>query len=253
MALKKNKIVLLRHGESEWNLENRFTGWTNVNLTKTGEEEAEKAGALLQKEGFNFDLVYTSVLKRAIDTLKICLKKMNIKEIPINYEWRLNERHYGALQGLNKSETAKKYGNQQVYTWRRSYDIPPPPLKPDDERHPKFDLKYKNLLDEKLPKGESLKNTLDRVMPLWEKNIVPKIVSGQKVLIVAHGNSLRAIIKILDKISNKNIMKINIPTGIPLIYKVNKNLKPINNYYLSTPNELQKKLDNVIRQGRKSN
>ena len=245
-----NKIVLLRHGESQWNLENRFTGWTDVDLTKKGINEAKSAGIILKKEFYDFDLVYCSVLKRAVDTMKYCLNSMRIKKISTEYDWRLNERHYGALQGLNKSETAKKYGEKQVLLWRRSYEIRPPLLDLKDNRHPKFDSKYQKLNQNELPRGECLKDTEERVMPFWENKIIPKILSGSKILIVAHGNSLRAIAKILKKISNEDIIKLNIPTGIPLIYELDKKLNPINNYYLGNPNDIQKKLVNVIEQGK---
>ena len=191
---------MLRHGESKWNFENRFTGWTDVDLTEKGIDEAKNAGRLLKKENIEFDFVYTSVLGRAIKTMDICLEKMNVSNIKIKSDWQLNERHYGSLQGLNKSETAKKYGEKQVFIWRRSYETPPPKLENNDKRHPRFDLKYKNIDPNKLPSGESLKNTVDRVMPLWENNIAPKILNKKQILIVAHGNSIRAIVKILDKI-----------------------------------------------------
>ncbi len=241
-------MVLLRHGESKWNFENRFTGWTDVDLTTKGINEAKNAGLLLNKE--RFDFIYTSVLKRAIQTMEICLETINHSDIPIEYDWRLNERHYGALQGLNKTETAKKYGDKQVLLWRRSYKTPPPLLAFNDKRHPRFNLKYKHIDSNKLPKGESLKNTVNRVMPLWKKNISPKILSGKQVLIVAHGNSIRAIVKILDNVSNDEIVKINIPTGIPLIYELDKNLNTINSYYLGTKSDLEKGLANVINQGK---
>jgi len=247
---KNNKIVLIRHGESQWNLENRFTGWTDVDLTNKGINEAKNAGKLLNEKSFDFDLVYTSVLKRAFKTMELCLNSMDIKNISTKYDWRLNERHYGALQGLNKSETAKKYGDKQVHLWRRSYDIKPPLLEQKDERHPKFDIKYNNLLKNELPRGESLKDTVNRVIPLWENVIVPKIHSRKRILIVAHGNSLRAIVKILDQISNKDIIGLNIPTGIPLIYELDNKLNPIKNYYLCDPNDLEKRLGNVISQGK---
>lgn len=195
-------------------------------------------------------MVYTSVLKRAIETMQLCIRKMNLDNIKIRYDWRLNERHYGALQGLNKSETAKKYGDQQVLLWRRSYDVSPPLLELDDERHPQFDSKYQNLEKNELPKGECLKDTINRVMPLWDKIIAPKILSEKKILIVAHGNSLRAIVKILDKISNQEIINLNIPTGIPLVYELDKKLNPLKHYYLGDSSEVEKKLSNVISQGK---
>tara|TARA_Y100000590_G_C15717165_1_gene1012251 strand:+ start:873 stop:1625 length:753 start_codon:yes stop_codon:yes gene_type:complete len=237
--VKSNKLVLIRHGESQWNLENRFTGWTDVNLTKKGEREAEIAGQLLRSRLFKFDFVYTSVLKRAIQTMKICLNELKNINIPISYDWRLNERHYGALQGLNKAETSKKYGDEQVLLWRRSYDTPPPKLEIDDKRHPKFDLKYNKLKPFELPSSESLKDTFKRVVSLWENDIFSKIKSGQKILIVAHGNSLRALVKYIDDISDKNIIKLNIPTGIPLVYELDIKLNPVKNYYLNDKNEIE--------------
>jgi len=241
---------LLRHGESQWNLENRFTGWTDVDLTKKGIKEAENAGGLLYKDSFEFDLVYTSVLKRASQTMKLCLDAMNIDDIRIEYDWHLNERHYGALQGLNKSETAKKYGNKQVLLWRRSYEYPPPLLKLKDKRHPQFDSKYKNLQKNELPRGECLKDTISRVLPLWDNVIVPNVLSGNRILIVAHGNSLRAIIKILEQLSNEQLIELNIPMGIPLVYELDNKLNPIENYYLGDSNEVEKKLANIVAQGK---
>lgn len=226
------KLVLLRHGESEWNLENRFTGWTDVNLTSKGVSEASSAGKRLNINGFRFDIVYTSVLKRAINTMKICLDKMEMKNTTINYDWRLNERHYGKLQGLNKSETVKKFGDEQVLIWRRSYDIPPPEMEKDDKRHSRFDKKYLKLKPSQIPDSESLKATKKRFMPLWNKSIKPNIFSGKNILIVAHGNSLRALVKHLEKLTNKEIIKLNIPTGIPLIYELDYQLNPIKHYYL---------------------
>ena len=241
MGFNKNKIVFLRHGESQWNLENRFTGWTDVTLSKKGCEEAKNAGKLLSKNNLKFDLVYTSFLERAIKTTQICLKHMSENhDISIKYDWRINERHYGALQGLNKSETIKKYGKKQVLIWRRSYKTAPPLLELEDKRHPKFDLKYKNLKAHELPKGESLEETAIRVKPLWEKAIIPGIQLGKRILIVAHGNSLRAIIKMLDKISDTKIVGLNIPTGIPLVYELNDELAPIKKYYLAESKILKK-------------
>ncbi len=205
---------------------------------------------MLRKELFSFDLVFTSLLNRAIQTMKICLKRMDIHDIPIQYDWRLNERHYGALQGLNKSETAKKYGDEQVFLWRRSYETPPPLLELEDNRHPQFDKKYKNLQKSEMPRGECLKDTVKRVMPSWQDTILPEIISGKKILIVAHGNSLRALIKILDQTSDEDIIKLNIPTGIPLVYELDKKLSPTKNYYLGNSSDLQEKLANIVSQGK---
>ena len=210
------KLVLLRHGESQWNLENRFTGWTDVDLTEKGELEAKTAGKVLKENRFEFDLVYTSVLQRAIKTMEICLSEMGIDNIPIEYSWRLNERHYGALQGLNKSETAEKFGDEQVLQWRRSYDIPPPPLQKSDPRWSGNDLNYVNMVQNNIPLSECLKDTVKRFLPYWKKTIEPSIKRGGKVIIVAHGNSLRALVKYLDKISDNDIISLNIPTGIPI-------------------------------------
>lgn len=226
------KLVLLRHGESEWNLDNRFTGWTDVNLTKKGIEEAKHAGKLLKNQKISFDLVFTSVLKRAVDTMNICLNQMKINNISKQFEWRLNERHYGSLQGLNKLDTAEKYGDKKVHIWRRSYNVPPPPLQKEDERHPCNDDLYKNLDPNQLPSSESLKDTINRLMPLVKNKIEPELQNGREILIVAHGNTLRGLIKYLDNISDAEIMEKNIPTGIPLVYELNKLLKPIKSYYL---------------------
>ena len=247
---KLQKLVLLRHGQSQWNLENRFTGWTDVDLTEKGEMEARESGKLLKENGFHFDRVHTSVLKRANRTLDICLDEMSIKEIPIQYHWRLNERHYGALQGLNKAETAAKYGNEQVHIWRRSYTTPPPQLDLDDKRHPKFDKKYSNLSAEEIPSSECLKDTVDRFLPYWFESIMPNIKSGKRVLIVAHGNSLRALVKYLDQISDEEIVNLNIPTGVPLVYELDEYLKPIQNYYLGDQDAIAKKAAEVAAQGK---
>jgi 2,3-bisphosphoglycerate-dependent phosphoglycerate mutase len=244
------RLVLLRHGESLWNLENRFTGWTDVDLTKKGELEAKSAGKILKSEGFKFDLIYTSFLKRAQRTMDICIERLEQNKVPIKYEWRLNERHYGSLQGLNKSETAKKYGEKQVLTWRRSYDVPPPPLPKSDKQNPRFDKKYYHLEDCEIPKSESLKDTVERIMPLWKKSIKPDILSKKKILIVAHGNSIRALIKYIDKISNQNIVELNIPTGVPLVYNLDGKLKPQNHYYLGDIDEINKKTSVIASQGR---
>jgi len=243
------KLVLLRHGESKWNLENKFTGWTDVDLTEKGEAEAKNAGELIKNENINIDLVFTSVLKRAINTMNICLSNMDNSNSEIFQDWRLNERHYGSLQGLNKSETAEKYGDAQVLIWRRSYDIKPPELDLDDDRHPRFDKKYENLKSNSLPSSECLKDTVERFLPYWEKTISPNIRKGKKVLIVAHGNSLRALIKHLDKISDDRILGLNIPTGIPLVYELDKDLSPMKNYYLGNQDEINAKIKSVASQG----
>lgn len=226
------KIVLMRHGESTWNLENRFTGWTDVDLTDKGRAEARHAGKLLQEAGFTFDLTYTSVLKRAIRTLWITLDEMDLMWLPMVHSWRLNERHYGALQGLNKGETAAQYGDEQVLVWRRSYDIPPNPLEPNDPRSSFNDPRYAKLKPEQIPLTECLKDTVERVLPMWEESIAPAIRSGKRILISAHGNSLRALIKYLDGISDKDIVSLNIPNGQPLVYELDADLKPIRSYYL---------------------
>ncbi|WP_320046582.1 2,3-diphosphoglycerate-dependent phosphoglycerate mutase [uncultured Ilyobacter sp.] len=226
------KLVLLRHGESLWNKENRFTGWTDIDLSEKGIEEAKSAGKLLTSKGYTFDVAYTSVLKRAIKTLWYVLDEMDMLWIPVIKSWHLNERHYGALQGLNKSEMAKKCGEEQVKIWRRSFDISPPNLSPDDDRFPGSELKYSLLEKKDIPLSESLKDTILRFMPYWENVILPDIKSGKKVIIVAHGNSLRALVKHLDDISDEDIVDLNIPTGIPLIYELDNNAKPANKYYL---------------------
>ena len=219
------KLVLIRHGQSEWNLENRFTGWKDVDLSEQGKEEAKKAGQELKKAGFEFDVAYSSYQKRAIKTLNIVLEQIDELHIPVYKSWRLNERHYGALQGLNKAETAKKYGDEQVHIWRRSFDVPPPSLEDDDERNVKFDPKYKNLDEKDMPKGESLKDTIARVMPYWESDISKSIKEGKNVIVAAHGNSLRALIKYLLNIDNEKILDLNLPTGVPLIFEIDKDLK----------------------------
>jgi 2,3-bisphosphoglycerate-dependent phosphoglycerate mutase len=229
------KLVLLRHGESTWNKENRFTGWTDVDLSDRGREEAAAAGQLLKEGGYTFDVAYTSMLKRAIRTLCIALDVMDLLWIPVIKDWRLNERHYGALQGLNKAETAAKHGEAQVKIWRRAYDIPPPPLAPDDPRHPYRDRRYAGLAASALPLTESLKDTVDRFLPYWQGSIAPEIRSGKRVLIAAHGNSLRALVKYLDHMSEADIVELNIPTGIPLVYELNSELSPIRHYYLGDP------------------
>jgi 2,3-bisphosphoglycerate-dependent phosphoglycerate mutase len=229
------RLVLLRHGESTWNKENRFTGWTDVDLSERGRQEAFEAGRLLKEGGYVFDIAYTSVLKRAIRTLWIALDALDQMWIPVEKSWRLNERHYGALQGLNKAETAAKHGEAQTKIWRRSYDIPPPPLMPDDERHPSRDPRYAGLTATELPLTESLKSTVDRFLPYWQQTIAPEIASGKRVLIAAHGNSLRALVKYLDHMSEAEIVELNIPTGIPLVYELDTALTPLRHYYLGDP------------------
>lgn len=226
------KLVLLRHGESIWNKENRFTGWTDIDLSEKGIEEARQAGKVLKQHGYTFDIAYTSVLKRAIRTLWIALDEMDLMWIPVVRDWRLNERHYGALQGLNKAETARKHGQEQVHIWRRSYDIRPPALTREDERHPVNDLRYKNIPVDKLPPAESLKETVERFLPVWHSTIAPAVKQGLRVIIVAHGNSLRALVKYLDGIRDEEINGLNIPTGIPLVYELNEDLTPLQHYYL---------------------
>jgi 2,3-bisphosphoglycerate-dependent phosphoglycerate mutase len=228
-------LVLLRHGESTWNKETRFTGWTDVDLSDKGREEARVAGQLIKEEGLDFDLTFTSVLKRAIRTWWIALDELDRLWLPVQKSWRLNERHYGALQGLNKAETAAKHGEAQIKIWRRSYDIPPPPLTPDDPRHPSRDPRYRSLSQEELPLTESLKDTVARFLPYWHETIAPAVSSGQRVLIVAHGNSLRALVKYLDGISDSDIVELNIPTGIPLVYELDRSLKPRRHRYLGDP------------------
>ena len=244
------KIVLMRHGESTWNLENRFTGWTDVDLTEKGIAEARQAGKLLKEEGFTFDLAYTSVLKRAIRTLWLTLDEMDLMWLPVKHDWRLNERHYGALQGLNKAETAAKYGDDQVLVWRRSYDVPPNPLDANDPRTSYNDPRYAGLAKEQIPLTECLKDTVARVMPAWDDSIAPAIRAGKKILISAHGNSLRALIKSLDGISDKDIVGLNIPNGQPLVYELDANLKPIKSYYLGDQEAIQAALNAVASQGK---
>jgi len=245
------KLVLLRHGESEWNKENRFTGWTDVDLSEKGITEAKRGAKALKEEGFTFDLAFTSVLKRAIRTLWIVLDEMDLMWIPVCRSWKLNERHYGSLQGLNKSETARKYGEEQVLIWRRSYATSPPELTKDDERYPGKDPRYQDLKDKELPLTESLETTVARFLLYWNETIVPAIKAGRKILISAHGNSLRALVKHLDQMSEDEILKYNIPTGIPLVYELNQNLKPIKSYYIGDPEEIQKAMSAVANQGKK--
>jgi 2,3-bisphosphoglycerate-dependent phosphoglycerate mutase len=244
------KIVLLRHGESEWNLANRFTGWTDVGLTEKGISEAREAGKLMREAGLTFDVAYTSVLKRAIKTLFLALEEMDALWIPVHKDYRLNERHYGALQGLNKAETAEKYGDEQVLQWRRSYDIPPPELTSDDERYPGNDPRYADLNESELPLTESLKLTYERLLPYWNETLVPAIKSGEKVITAAHGNSLRAIVKHLDDMDEASIVKLNIPTGVPLVYELDANLKPLKKYYLGDAEAAAKKAEAVANQAK---
>jgi 2,3-bisphosphoglycerate-dependent phosphoglycerate mutase len=244
------KIVMVRHGESVWNKENRFTGWTDVDLSEKGIEEAKKGGRILKENGYVFDVAFTSVLKRAINTLHIILAEMDLLWIPEYKHWRLNERHYGALQGLNKAEMAEKYGEEQVKIWRRSYDVPPPPLTKDDPRYPGHDPRYKELKEEEIPLCESLKDTVARVLPYWNEVIAPTIKEGKRVIIAAHGNSIRALVKYLDNISDQDIVEVNIPTGIPLVYELDENLKPINRYYLGDPEEVRRAMEAVAAQGK---
>jgi 2,3-bisphosphoglycerate-dependent phosphoglycerate mutase len=246
-----HKLVLLRHGESAWNKENRFTGWTDVDLSEKGRQEAEQAGALIKAAGLSFDIAYTSVLKRAIRTLWTVLDAMDLMWIPVVRDWRLNERHYGGLQGLNKSETAEKYGEQQVLIWRRSYDIPPPALEKSDERYPGNDPRYSALSPKELPLTECLKDTVKRFLPAWHKAIAPTIKKGKRVIIAAHGNSLRALVKYLDDVSEEDILKLNIPTGLPLVYELDKTLKPVRHYYLGDPETVRKAMEAVAAQGKK--
>jgi 2,3-bisphosphoglycerate-dependent phosphoglycerate mutase len=242
------KVVLLRHGESTWNKENRFTGWTDVDLSDAGREEAKAAGRLLKDGGYVFDVAYTSVLTRAIRTLFIALDELGLLWIPVLKRWQLNERHYGALQGLNKAETAAKHGDAQTKIWRRSYDIPPPALTRDDERHPSHDPRYAGLDEKALPATECLKDTVARFLPLWHGEIAPDIKAGKRVLIAAHGNSLRALVKYLDGISDADIVELNIPTGIPLVYELDENLKPIRSYYLGDPEAARRAAEKVAAQ-----
>jgi len=245
------KIVLIRHGESTWNKENRFTGWTDVDLSEKGVAEAIAGGQALKREGYQFDLGYTSVLKRAIKTYNEVTEQIDQLWLPVKRSWRLNERHYGALQGLNKSETAAKFGEDQVKIWRRSYDIPPPPLTLNDPRYPGRDPRYAGLTAAELPLTECLKDTVARFLPLWHEDIAPRIKSGQRVLIVAHGNSLRALVMYLDQVSESDIVELNIPTGIPLVYELDADLKPIRSYYLGDPEQVKAAMDAVAQQGKK--
>jgi 2,3-bisphosphoglycerate-dependent phosphoglycerate mutase len=245
------KLVLLRHGESVWNLENRFTGWTDVDLSPKGVEEAREGARLLKEGGYTFDVAYTSLLKRAIRTLWITQDGMDLMWIPVHRSWRLNERHYGALQGLDKAETAARYGDKQVLIWRRSYSDPPPALTPDDERYPGRDRRYASLSAEEIPLAESLQDTVARFLPYWHETIVPDLRAGQRVLIAAHGNSLRALVKHLDGVSDQEIVGLNIPTGIPLVYELDGDLKPLRSYYLGDPEAARKAAEAVAKQAQK--
>jgi 2,3-bisphosphoglycerate-dependent phosphoglycerate mutase len=245
-----HKLVLIRHGESTWNLENRFTGWTDVDLTPTGVEQAKTSGRLLKAEGYDFDVCHTSVLKRATRTLWHCLDEMDRTWLPVLHSWRLNERHYGALQGLNKAETARKFGDAQVLAWRRSYDVPPPPLEPGDPRSERGDIRYAKLDPGQVPLTECLKDTVARVLPFWSESMAPTIRSGQRVLVSAHGNSIRALVKYLDGISDSDIVGLNIPNGIPLVYELDADLKPIRHYYLGDPEAAARAAAAVAGQGK---
>ncbi|MGD1006612.1 MAG: 2,3-diphosphoglycerate-dependent phosphoglycerate mutase [Ignavibacteriaceae bacterium] len=245
-----HKLVLIRHGESVWNKENRFTGWTDVDLSEQGIQEAKSAPQILKSEGYTFDLAFTSVLKRAIRTLWLTLDGLDLMWIPVERSWRLNERHYGALQGLNKSETAAKFGEDQVKIWRRSYDIQPPILEKTDPRYPGSDPKYKSLTEAELPLTECLKDTVARAVPYWQQRIAPLVKAGNKIIIAAHGNSLRALVKYLDKIPDDEIVGVNIPTGIPLVYELDENINPLKHYYLGDAEEIAKKARAVANQGK---
>jgi 2,3-bisphosphoglycerate-dependent phosphoglycerate mutase len=248
MNAMPGKLVLCRHGQSIWNLENLFTGWVDVDLTEQGRAEAAEAGRQLKSLGLRFDCACTSVLKRAIRTLWIILDEMDLMWIPVERSWRLNERHYGALQGLNKAQTAERHGAEQVKIWRRSYDIAPPPLEVNDQRHPRFDPRYKNLKPNEIPATESLKHTLARVMPFWESRIAPELKANRNVLIVAHGNSQRALVKMLDGMSDQAIVEYNIPTGVPLLYELDNNLQKISSRYLGDPDAIKRAAEEVKRQ-----
>jgi 2,3-bisphosphoglycerate-dependent phosphoglycerate mutase len=245
-----HKLVLIRHGESTWNLENRFTGWTDVDLTPLGIEQAKTSGRLLRDGGWEFDLCYTSVLKRATRTLWHCLDEMDRTWLPVVHSWRLNERHYGALQGLNKAETARKFGDEQVLVWRRSYDIPPPALTPDDPRCERGDIRYARLKPGEVPLTESLKEVVARVLPFWDESIAPAIRAGRQVLVAAHGNSMRALVKYLDQVSDREIVGLNIPNGIPLVYELDDDLRPLRHYYLGDAEAAAKAAAAVANQGK---
>ena len=244
------KLVLIRHGESTWNLENRFTGWTDVDLTPTGVEQAKQAGRLLKEAGLDFDVAHTSVLKRAIWTLWHCLDQMDRQWLPVRHSWRLNERHYGGLQGLNKADMAKQYGDEQVLVWRRSYDTPPPPLEPNDPRSERADVRYAKLSPEQVPLTECLKDTVARVLPFWNESMAPAIRAGRRLVVAAHGNSIRALVKYLDGISDADIVGLNIPNGIPLVYELDSELKPLRHYYLGDAEAAAKAAAAVANQGK---
>jgi 2,3-bisphosphoglycerate-dependent phosphoglycerate mutase len=250
IAKEMHRVVLLRHGESTWNKQNLFTGWSDVDLSEKGVKEAQEAGEILRKEGYTFDIAYTSVLKRAIRTLWIVLDEMDLMWIPVIRDWRLNERHYGALQGLNKAEMAEKFGEKQVKIWRRSYDIRPPALEESDDRNPATDPRYRELKKEQVPLTECLQDTVERFLPCWHDVIAPTVQSGKRIIIAAHGNSLRALVKYLDNIPDEVIPGVNIPTGIPLIYELDDGLRPIRNYYLGEPEAVKKAMDAVSKQGK---
>ena len=249
-ASHMHKLVLIRHGESTWNLENRFTGWTDVDLTETGVEQAKQAGRLLKAEGYDFDVAYTSVLKRATRTLWHTLDELDRTWLPVVHSWRLNERHYGGLQGLNKAETAKKYGDEQVLIWRRSYNTPPPPLEADDPRSERGDVRYAKLSPEQIPLTECLKDTVARVLPFWNESMAPAIRTGRRLVVAAHGNSIRALVKYLDEVSDKDIVGLNIPNGIPLVYELDESLKPIRHYYLGDAEAAARAAAAVASQGK---
>jgi 2,3-bisphosphoglycerate-dependent phosphoglycerate mutase len=248
--MASTRLVLLRHGESTWNRENRFTGWTDVDLSNKGEGEARQAGRILKQEGYVFDVAFTSALKRAIKTLWIVLEEMDLMWIPVHRSWRLNERHYGALQGLNKVETAERFSEEQVHLWRRGYDVRPPALDRQDRRYPGLDPRYRHVDPDNLPLTESLKDTVQRFLPYWHQEIAPVLREGQRILIAAHGNSLRALVKHLDGISDEDIVGLNIPTGIPLVYELDENLEPVKHAYLGDPEQIRSAIDSVAEQGR---
>ena len=244
------KVVLLRHGQSQWNLENRFTGWHDVDLTEQGQEEARSAGQVLKENGFVFDKAYSSLLKRAIRTLWLALEELDQVWLPVRRNWRLNERHYGALQGLNKAETAEKHGEGQVLIWRRSYDVPPPPMEKSDEGYAGNDIRYADMDEADIPLTECLKDTVDRFLPYWQETIAPEIKAGKRIIIAAHGNSLRALVKYLDDLSEEAVLKLNIPTGMPLVYELDADLKPIKSYYLGDEEAVKAAMDAVANQGK---